>query len=87
VASSENFTSDDSSQLQISEHDDYFATISIKIDPSLTVKPLMSQPVSETDRFTTITKFVFYEKAPNMVKVRLPELAAIQESSRVLVDF
>jgi hypothetical protein len=43
----------------------------------------MSQPVSETDRFTTITKFVFYEKEPNMVKVRLPELAAVQESSRV----
>lgn len=84
LASAQDTTgADETTQLQLSEDDDFFATISIKIDYSLTVRPLASQPISESDRFTTLKKFVFYEKAPNMVKVRLPELAAVPENSRV----
>jgi len=86
-ASETDFCETDTATFAVSENADFFATISIKIDPSLTVKPLASQPISDKDIFTTLNKFVFYEKNPNLVKIRLPELAAVPQSAKVQVDF
>ena len=81
------YSENDTATFEVEAHEDFWATISIKVDTTQTVKPLQSLKVEATDKFTTLKKFTYYEKNPNMVKVRLPDLAQVSKDSKVVTDF